>query len=179
MLDFARRTQMEAQAQRTAVRIAELEHESQDGDRNAATVARIEEDLPIGYVYPGTVARKNVTVRRSRDRLSGRPVVPPRTPEDVLRRRSLDRPRDKRSDEQEQTVTQGASAVFHVRKHGEELLGSYRGFDPDDGSRHADGTGRSPSFDREDHRRPYLSGHPVPRKIYSTISMGWIQKPFS
>jgi hypothetical protein len=149
VLDFARRTQIEAQAQRTAVRIEELERdaerETQYADRDEATAVRVTEELPVEHIYPGTVARKNVTVRRSRDRLSGRPLALPRTPEDVLRRRSLDRPRDKRSDAQEQHVTQGASAVTHIRKHGEVLKVSY-------------------SPDREDHRRPYLSGRPVPRE---------------
>jgi hypothetical protein len=182
VLDFARRTQIEAQAQRTSVKIGELERETQDAERDEATVARVKEELPVGPVYPGTVARKNVTVRRSRDRLSGRSLALPRTPEDVLRRRSLDHPRDKRSDEQEQHVTQGASTVTHIRKHVEALEGSYRVFpysqtDPDAGFRSADGTGRPSSSDREDHRRPYLSDRPVPREYVARYPWGGSKSP--
>ncbi len=158
-----------------------MEREAQDSDRNDAAVER-EEELPVEHFVPGTAARKNVTVRRFRDRLSGRPMVIPRTPEDVLRRRFLERPRDKRSDEQGQHVTQGASAVTHVRKHGEELKGSYRVVpysqtDPAAGLCRADGTGRPSSSDHEDHRRPYLSGRPVPRESVAQWPWGGSKSP--
>ncbi len=71
MLDFARRTQMEAQAQRTAVRIEELERDAErernfpDADKDEATVVNVNEDLPDEQIYPSTVARKNVIDRSS------------------------------------------------------------------------------------------------------------------
>jgi hypothetical protein len=146
--------------------MAELEKRAQDEGRDEAGYEQVQEEQPFERVYPGTTAKKNVTVRRSRDRLSGRPVGIPRTPEDLLSRRSLERPEDKRSEEKGQHLTQGASAVVHVRKHGEELRGPYRVVpysqaDPDAGFRYAGGTGRPPPPDQDDHRRPYLSGRPV------------------
>jgi hypothetical protein len=137
VLDFARMTQTQAQAQRTAARIAELESQGKEEARNDAVMMDMDE--PEFTVYPGTVARRNITVRRSRDRLSGRPDVPPRTPEHVLRRRSMDRPRDTEYGEQ---VSRATSAVTFQRKHAEELKGSYRVVpypkdDPDEGYRFA------------------------------------------
>jgi hypothetical protein len=97
--------------------MAELDRKAQDEGRDDAVDEQVQEEQPFERAYPGTTARKNVTVRRSRDRLSGRPVVVPHTPEDLLRRRSLERPQDKRSEEKGQYLTQGASAVIHVRRH--------------------------------------------------------------
>jgi hypothetical protein len=182
VLEYARRTQVDAQAHRTSVRMAELECKAQDDERNDAVGGQVQEEQPFERAYPGTTARKNVTIRRSHDRLSGRPVVVPRTPEDLLRRQSLERPQDKRSDEKGQQSAQGASAVVHVRKHGEELQGSYRVIpysqtDPDAGFRRADGTGRPSSLDRDDHRRPYLSGRPVPRESVPQWPWGGSKSP--
>ena len=55
------------------------DHHREDGSDDTVT-RRVQEELPVDPPLPGTAARKNVTVRRSRDRLSGRPVVLPRTP---------------------------------------------------------------------------------------------------
>ena len=94
ILDYTRRTQVEAQAFRTGARITELDIQARDVTRQDTVMRGMHEDDLEVPAYPGTVARRNVTVRRSRDRLSGRPQIPPRTPEDVLRRRPMDRPRD-------------------------------------------------------------------------------------
>ena len=182
ILDYARRSQIEAQAYRTSARIAELELDAHKEERNDAVGVHGQEEKPFERGYPGTAARKNITVRRSRDRLSGRPVVLPRTPEDLLRRRSVERPQDKRSDEKGQQSSRGAAAVVHDRRHGEELRGSYRvipysATDPDAGFRYADGTGRPPSLDREDNRRPYLSGQPVPRETVDQWPWGGSKSP--
>jgi hypothetical protein len=72
--------------------------------------------------YPGTAARRNITIRRSRDRASDS-----RTPDASLRRRSLDRPRDVQYAVENERDFQGASAVVHTRRHGEELLKSQGG----------------------------------------------------
>ena len=159
ILEYARRTQTEAQAHRTSTRIAELEFESHQEERNDAVGIHGQEEKPFEREYPGTAARKNITVRRSRDRLSGRPVVLPRTPENLLRRRSLERPQDKRSDEKGQQSTRGAAAVVHVRRHGEELQGSY------------------PSLNHDDHRRPYFDGQPVPREFAAQWPWGGSKSP--
>ena len=71
VLEYARRTQVDAQAHRTSVRRAELERKAQGGGRDDAVGEHGQEEQPSERAYPGTTARKNVTVRRSRDRLSG------------------------------------------------------------------------------------------------------------
>ncbi len=106
----------------------------------------IEEDSDL---VPGTAARKNITVRRSRDRLSARPVIAPRTPEDLLQRRSGRRSIDVELLD-EQSVSRSASAKFHVKKHGEDLMGPYRvipysQYDPEEGWRNAGVSDRSTS----------------------------------
>ncbi len=139
ILDFTRKTQVDAQAYRTAVRIAELESQEKNPTRNDAVMAEMGTDEPAFSAYPGTEMRRNITVRRSRDRLSLKPDVLPRTPDDVLRRRPKDRPRDLAYGEQ---VSRATSAITHKRNHGEELTGSYRlrpypKDDPDEGYRYA------------------------------------------
>ncbi len=149
ILDYTRRTLIEAQAFRTGVRIAELNSQATNATRDDAVVGEIGEDGDGLPVYPGTAARRNVTVRRSRDRLSGRPQVLPRTPEDVLRRRPMNRPRDLEYEEQ---ILRETSAVTFKRNHGEELKGNYRVVpysqdDPDEGFRSAgNGDGNKPDF---------------------------------
>jgi hypothetical protein len=120
VLDFTRRTQAEAQAFRTGVRIAELDSQAKKAKRNDASMAGVNEDESNLPVYPGTAARQNITVRRSRDRLSGRPQISPRKSDDVLRRRSMDRPRDLEYEEQ---CSREASAVTFKRNHEEEFKG--------------------------------------------------------
>jgi hypothetical protein len=67
---------MEAQAHRTAVRVGELERQAVMGPgngRNDAVDGRDDagmENVRGSTTYPGTAARRNVTVRRSRDRAS-------------------------------------------------------------------------------------------------------------
>jgi hypothetical protein len=159
VLDYARRTQMDAQAHRTSVRIAELGREVQHVQRNDAVTGFVQEELPVDLAYPGTAARKNVTVRRSRDRLSNRPASVPRTPDGVTRRRSMDRPTIPRSSEEKGLVMQGTFAVTHGRKHGEELQGSY------------------PSARRDDNRRPYLLGRPVEQQLVDQWPWGGSKSP--
>ncbi len=153
VLDFARMTQTQAQAHRTAVRIAEfLKSQGKEEARNDAVMMDMGMNKPESTVYPGTVARRNITVCRSCDRLSGRPDVPPRTPDHVLRRRSMDRPRDKEYGEQ---VSRATSAVTFKRNHAKELKGRYRVVpypkdDPDEGYRYA-GKGDSDELKPLDH----------------------------
>ena len=56
--------------------------------------AGIETDLPtrVSPFVSNTAARRNITMRKSRDRLHD--DVPPRTPDDVTKRRSNRRERD-------------------------------------------------------------------------------------
>jgi hypothetical protein len=78
VLEYARRTQVDAQAHRTSIRMAELDRKAQDEGRDDAVNEKVREEEPFERAYPDTTARKNVTVRRSRDRLSGRPEgIPP------------------------------------------------------------------------------------------------------
>ncbi len=104
ILDYTRRTQVE-----------ELESQAKAATRNDAVMDEMNEDDSDLPSYPGTAARRNITVRRSRDRLSGKPQIQPRTPEDLLRRRSMDRPRDLEYEEQ---VSRETSEVTYKRKHG-------------------------------------------------------------
>ncbi len=88
-LEHTKRTVMEAQGYRTMARMEELRH---DASRNDAVTkderrAGIGTDLParVSSFVPNTVARRNITMRKSRDRLHDE--VPPRTPDDVTKRR--------------------------------------------------------------------------------------------
>ena len=146
-LDYARRMNIEAQAYRTAVRVAELD--AQARGRNDAVVGDSQNEMIEGDfdLVPGTAARRNVTIRRSRDRLSARPVIDPRTPEDLMQRRSVRRSIDVEYSN-EQLESRSASAKFHVKKHGEELKGPYRvipysQYDPEEGWRNAGISDRS------------------------------------
>ncbi len=150
VLDFTRRTQFEAQAYRTAVKVAELGSQAKEATRDDAV--DFSEEAPEQSVYPATEARRNVTVRRSR-RLSGKPEIQPRTPEDVLKRRSQDRPRDKDYEEQ---GFRSATAFTYRRNHGEDLQGGYRVVpysqdDPDEGHRYA-GRGTDRRVDHQSDR---------------------------
>ncbi len=82
-----------------------------------------------------------MTVRRSRDRLSLKPDIPPCTPDNVLKRRSLDRPQDKNYSTENDLVFRGTSAITYRRNHGEVMQGPnrvipYSQDDPDEGFRY-------------------------------------------
>jgi hypothetical protein len=68
-LEYTKRTAMEAQAQRTNVRLLELERKTNDETMAENLQGVRPDDVPLP-VYPNTASRKNITVRRSRDRLS-------------------------------------------------------------------------------------------------------------
>jgi hypothetical protein len=91
ILESTKRTQMDAQAYRTMRRVGELERESQSP--NPPEVGSLFSGVAS---MPGTVARRNVTERRSRDRSSIAFREDSKSPEEILRRRSQDRPKDQR-----------------------------------------------------------------------------------
>ena len=95
LVEHTRRVAMEAQAYRTQARQQDLEGSMGDdeeilpaGEAEHRILRSFAQESPI---YPGTEARQNVTVRRSRDRLSAG-----RTPDAVTSRRSSLRNRDRR-----------------------------------------------------------------------------------
>jgi hypothetical protein len=99
IVEHTRRLAIEAQAYRTQVRLQDLEGSICDdeeilpsGEAEHRILRSFTQESPI---YPGTEARQNVTIRRSRDRLSGQTSAA-RTPEAVTSRRSSLRERDRR-----------------------------------------------------------------------------------
>ena len=124
ILEHTKRTVREAQAFRTAVRVAELGLEPSD---NEGKSDRVEEqpDESSSQVYPGTAARRNVTMRRSHDRLSNRPMIVARTPDAVLVRRSLSRERDRRYSMESDFGHGATSSRTYDRKNNEDVRGSY------------------------------------------------------
>jgi hypothetical protein len=126
ILEYTKRTMMEAQACRTAVRLAELEPDARDDGvrQNNEDGGPPEQSI---HVYPGTATRRNVTEHRSHDRLSNLPIVEARTPEAVLARRSSKREKDKRySLEANPAVNlRAARPTTYDRKYGEGLVESY------------------------------------------------------
>jgi hypothetical protein len=132
---------MEAQAFRTRVRLQDLEraahngegtHQDQedmlpDDDSELRILRSFVKESPT---YPNTEARQNVTVRRSRDRLSGRSSEI-RTPEAVTGRRSSLRERDRRYSLE---ASQKMPANTFARDNEEELRASYQDVNlrPDD-----------------------------------------------
>ena len=78
-------------------------------------------------VYPGTEARRNVTVRRSRDRLSGNSTGEARTPEAVASRRSSMRARDRRysRDNDQNLASQSRTERQHPKIYEEDARGEY------------------------------------------------------
>ena len=129
-LDHAKRTAMEAQEYRTTLRITELR---QGAKRNDAVTeddqeggsAGIETDLParVSPFVPNTAARRNITMRKSRDRLNDDVAL--RTPDDVTKRRSYRREKDIKYENE--MSFQGASAVSFSRRHGEEIYRDVEG----------------------------------------------------
>ncbi len=107
IVEHTRRLAIEAQAYRTQRRLQDLE----------GSICNDEEVLPAGeaehrilrsfaqesLTYPSMEARKNVTVRRSRDRLSGQTSAA-RTPEAITSRRSSLRERDRRYSLESSTI---------------------------------------------------------------------------
>ena len=115
---------MEAQAQRTKVRLLELEREAND-ETMAEDLQWVQpDDLPLP-AYPSTAARKNVTVRRSRDRLSAVSITQPRSPEDLTLRLPKRRERDVRYSIESDTAARGATAFTYRRQHGKEIQESH------------------------------------------------------
>jgi hypothetical protein len=82
------------------------------------------DDLPQP-AYPSTAARKNVTVRRSRDRLSAASSTQPRSPEDLTLRLPKRRERDVRYSIESDTASRGATAFTYRRQHGREFQESH------------------------------------------------------
>jgi hypothetical protein len=141
LVEHTRRVAMEAQAFRTRVRLQDLEraahngegtHQDQedmllDDDSELRILRSFIQESPT---YPNTEARQNVTVRRSRDRLSGRSSEI-RTPEAVTGRRSSLRERDRRYSLE---ASQKMPANTLARDNEEELRASYQDVNlrPDD-----------------------------------------------
>jgi hypothetical protein len=123
-LEYTKRTAMEAQAQRTNVRLLELEKEANDEVMAEDFQGVQPDDLPLP-AYPGTAARKNVTVRRSRDRLSAVSSTQPRSPEDLTLRLPKRRERDVRYSIESDTASRGATAFTYRRQHGREIQESH------------------------------------------------------
>jgi hypothetical protein len=128
-LEYTKRSAMEAQEYRTALRVAELNREAERNDAVAKEDqeggrAGIETDLParVSPFVPNTAARRNIAMRKSRDRLHD--DMPPRTPDDVMKRRSNRREQDIKYENEMRF--QGSSAVSFSRRHGEEI---YQAFD--------------------------------------------------
>jgi hypothetical protein len=114
---------MEAQTQRTPVRLLEPEMEA----KNATLAGSFQGEQPDAPppAYPGTVARQNVTVRRSRDRLSAASNVAPKTPDDLTTRRPNRRARDVRYSIESDGGFLGATAVTYRKQHGREFQESH------------------------------------------------------
>ncbi len=124
-LDYTRRTAVEAQAQRTSVRMMELEMAA----KNEEMAERFQGGQPDDGspspafsppAYPGTAARQNVTERRSRNRLSTASSAAT-TPENITSRLSNRRTRDVRYSVQSDGDFRGATAVTYRKQHGREI----------------------------------------------------------
>jgi hypothetical protein len=92
------------------VRLLELEME----EKNDAIARSCRGEQPDGSsspAYPGTAARQNVTVRRSRDRLSAASSVASKTPDDITNRRPNRRARGIRYSMESDGDFRGATAV--------------------------------------------------------------------
>jgi hypothetical protein len=92
-LEFTKKTMIEAQAYRTSVRVGELEREATRNDAVSNGIREgeqqsVEADLfaRVSPSYPNTAARRNITVRKSRDRLDG--AASSKSPEEITNRRS-------------------------------------------------------------------------------------------
>ena len=129
-LEHTKRTAREAQEYRTMLRMAKLRQEvmrndavTEDDQEDRQTA--IETDLParVSPFVPNTAARRNITMRRSRDRLHD--DVLPRTPDDITKRRSSRREKDVKYENE--ISFQGASAVSFSRRHGEEIYQDVEG----------------------------------------------------
>lgn len=128
VLEHTKQNLKDAQAQRTANRITELNSPENGGH--------------LGI--PGTAARQNVTLRRSKGRSSEFPDFGSRSPDAILKRRSNARPKDKRYSMESEVDFRSATAKIYQRRHREEFEGTYQTipysqYDPDHGLRHADG----------------------------------------
>ena len=131
LVEHTRRVAMEAMAHRTSVRMQVLEEAArsdQEGmiphDESELRILRsFAQESPI---YPDTATRKNVTVRRSRDRHSGLSSSV-RTPEAITSRRSSIRDRDRRYslESDPDRAPHEVPASLLPRRDGEELRGQY------------------------------------------------------
>ena len=111
---------MEAQAHRTHVRLLELDREAIDASMAKDSQGVLPDDLPLPAL-PSTAARKNVTERRSRDRLSAVPSYQSKSPEEITRRLSKRRERDVRYSIESDTASRGATAITYRKQHGREI----------------------------------------------------------
>ena len=167
ILEYTKRTMMEAQAFRTAARLAELEPDA----RNEGKSQNNGEGGPpeqSSQVYPGTAARRNVTERRSRDRWSNLPIVEARTPEAVLARRSSRREKDKRYSlgADPDAYLREARPTTYDKKYGEGVMDPYPPLPPSPFSNLAPGVNPSGTIDRSAlsqlMRRDYFGTNPNP-----------------
>ena len=112
---------MEAQAHRTNVRLRELGKQGDEDVMATNYQGRQPDDLPLP-AYPNTAAKKNVTVRRSRDRMSAEPNPQPKSPEELTNRLPKRRERDVRYSMESESDSRGATAISYRRQHGRELM---------------------------------------------------------
>ena len=180
-LEYTRQMASDAQAHRTAVRLSELKAQAKSRDDAVGSDSQNEMFEGEFDLVPGTVARRNITVRRSRDRLSSRPVIESRTPEDLLQRRSNRRSIDVEY-ANEQTESRSASAKFHIKKHGEELKGPYRvipysQYDPDEGWRSAGISDRSTPITRVAHPKSKSLTKEERKTMPTLMSLGEVALP--
>ncbi len=75
--------------------------------------------------YPDTAARRNITMRKSRDCLDD--AATSKSPEVMTNRRSSRRMKDILYSMEGDSDFQGATAIVHTRKHGEEIYSQYEG----------------------------------------------------
>ena len=120
LLEHTKRTAMEAQSHRTNVRLLELGIQEDEGVMAINNQGRQPDDLPL-HAFPNTAAKKNVTVRRSRDRLSGEPKSQPKSPEEITNRLPKRRERDVRYSMESESDFRGATAITYRRQHGREF----------------------------------------------------------
>ncbi len=138
LVEHTRRVAIEAQAFRTHVRLQDLgaagrdelmarddqEEMLPDGASELRILRSFAQESPV---YPGTEARRNVTVRRSRDRLSVNSTGEARTPEAVASRRPSIRARDRRYslDNDQNLASQSRTERQHPKSHEEDSRGEY------------------------------------------------------
>ncbi len=122
---------IEAQAFMTSVRVGALNREANrndavSNDREERAQHSVGADLfaRVSPSYPDTAARRNITMRKSRDRLDD---ATSKSPEVMTSRRSSRKMKDIIYSMEGDSDFQGATAIVHTRKHGEEIYSQYEG----------------------------------------------------